>query len=304
MELNQNPSEPNAARNGILLAIFAYTFWGLFPIYIKMIAHVAPAEVVMHRILWSVPFGAIIIGLRAQWPAVRSALKDSKTRNWLTLSALFIGLNWGVYVWAVQIDQIMQASLGYYINPLMYVLVGVVFLKEALNKIQIGAVVLAVIGVMYLTVQGGQFPIISIVLAISFTIYGVVRKQVNVGGMPGLFVETLLLVPFAAIYLMWVAQQGNAAFTPSDMPTMGLLLLAGPFTVLPLLAFALAARRLNLSTIAFLQFIGPTIQFIVAIMYGEPLDNDRLICFFFIWSAVIVFCIGAAQKQRRSKTPI
>ncbi len=298
--LPQNP-ETNPYRNGILLALFCYTFWGFFPIYFKLMAAVPPLEILAHRLIWALPVGAIIVMLRGQWPQVKIALKSKKTVGLLSLSAFFIALNWGVYIWAVHIGEIMQASLGYYINPLMYVLVGVVFLKEQLNKLQMLAVGLAFIGVGWLTVSGGEFPIITIILAISFTVYGVVRKQVAIGGMPGLFIETLLLFPFGLAYLIWLTMNGANVFGAQNVGLSLGLLLAGPFTVVPLLAFALAARRLPLSTIGILQFLGPTIQFSVAMYYGEPLTSARMVCFAFIWAAVFIFCLAAWRKSKRSK---
>jgi len=293
--------ETNAYRNGIFLALACYIWWGFFPIYFKIMHHVPPVEMLAHRVLWSLPFGAMIIAARGQWPQVKAAIANRRTLGWLSISAFFIALNWGVYIWAVQLGEILQASLGYYINPLVYVLVGVVFLKEDLNKLQLLAVALAAIGVAYLTIMGGQFPWIALILATSFTIYGVVRKQVQVGGMPGLFVETLVLFPFGTAYIAYLYSQGLNLFSLSDFPTAGGLLLAGPFTVLPLLAFALAARRLPLSTIGILQFIGPTIQFCVGLYFGEPLNPARLVCFGFIWSAVILFCAVAWQRSKQAK---
>ncbi|MDZ7769417.1 MAG: EamA family transporter RarD [Woeseiaceae bacterium] len=185
----------NRGRNGIIAALCAYLMWGFLPIYFKAVQQVAALEILSHRVLWAIPFGAMIIALRRQWPEVRRALTHPRTLGLLTLAAIFIAINWLVFVWAVQQSQIFQASLGYYINPLIYVVIGVLFLGETLRRLQVAAVLLAVAGVAVLTFSGGEFPLISLALAVSFTTYGVIRKQTVVGGMPGLFIETIILMP-------------------------------------------------------------------------------------------------------------
>lgn len=286
-------------REGLLAALIAYVLWGLFPVYFIIVATVAPTEILVHRIVWAVPFGALIIHLRHQWTEVRSALASARIVFWLALAALFISVNWLIYIWAVLNEQVLQASLGYYINPLMYVLVGVAFLAERLRRAQMLSVLLAMIGVGYLTVSGGEFPIIAISLAVLFTSYGVIRKQVAVGAMPGLFIETLLLVPFALAWLIWLMMSGQAAFTAAGWSMSALLILAGPVTVVPLLMFAIGARLLTLTTIGFMQFIAPTLQFIVGLYFGEELTGPHLVCFACIWIAVAIFSIDAFYSQNR-----
>lgn len=288
----------HTARDGVIAALVAYVTWGFLPAYFLLMAAVPAAEMLSHRIVWSVPVGALIIGARGQWPEVYRALTTPKTFVWLVVSSAFIAVNWLLYIYAVQIAQIFQASLGYYINPLLYVLVGVVFLGERLGALQVAAVALATAGVLVLTVSGGEFPWIAIVLAVSFTIYGVVRKQVVVGGMPGLFIETLLLVPIAVAWMGYAGWRGDAAWLTADTGLWVLLFLAGPLTVIPLLCFALAARRLRLSTIGFLQFIGPTLQFGVGVASGETLSTPRLVCFALIWTAVLLFCAESLLARR------
>ncbi|NNE60396.1 MAG: EamA family transporter RarD [Woeseia sp.] len=296
---NDGFESPQARRrNGVISALIAFGIWGFLPIYFKILQSVPAGEVLAHRIVWSVPFGALIIAVRSQWPEVWRVFRSRKTFGLLSLSAFFIALNWLVYVWAVQNSQIFQASLGYYINPLMYVVIGVWFFQEQLRPLQIAAVVLAAVGVAVLTISGGQFPWISITLAISFTIYGVVRKRTDVGGMPGLFTETLILAPFAIGYLGFLVQAGVASFNADSLAFNGILILAGPFTVVPLLCFALAARRLNLSTIGIMQFIAPTLQFLVGVGYGEALTLAHIICFTCIWIAVIAFSWDAWRRSR------
>jgi chloramphenicol-sensitive protein RarD len=289
----------SSSRDGVLSALIAYLLWGIFPVYFKLLQAVPPTEVLTHRIIWAVPFGALILHVRRQWPEVRQAFASPSTLFWLAVAALFISANWLIYIWAVQQQEVLQASLGYYINPLMYVLVGVLFLKERLRRAQLVSVLLAAVGVSYLTVMGGQFPFVAVSLALLFTLYGVIRKQVAVGAMPGLFIETLLLFPFAMAWLAWLMTSQQATFAGSTVSMALLLMLAGPLTVVPLLMFAIAARRLTLTVIGFMQFIAPTLQFIVGIFYGEVLTPAHLVCFGCIWAAVAIFSIDAFYQQKR-----
>jgi chloramphenicol-sensitive protein RarD len=291
-------TDQRRTREGLLTALVAYTLWGFLPIYFKVVGSVPSTEVLAHRILWAVPFGLPILLGRRQWPEVMRALRHGRTVAWLALSAMLIAVNWLVYIWAVQNAQIFQASLGYYINPLMYVLVGIVFFAERLRPMQIAAVMLAAAGVAVLTISGGEFPLISVTLATSFTLYGVIRRRVVIGGMPGLFIETLILLPAAAVYLLLLLGRGTAVFGLSDLSMAGTLMLAGPFTVVPLLCFALAARRLRLSTIGVMQFIAPTLQFLVGLAYGEQLTGAHVICFTLIWIAVTAFSWDAWRASR------
>jgi chloramphenicol-sensitive protein RarD len=292
------PASNTDTRDGLIAAFIAYVMWGILPVYFKVVGDVSALEVLVHRIVWAVPFGAMIIFARRQWPEVKRALTHRSMFWLLALAAVLIAANWFIYIWAVQTDRIFQASLGYYINPLMFTLVGVFFLGEKLHKFQTVAVLLAAGGVIVLTVSGGQFPWISLVLGTSFTIYGVIRKRVVIGGMPGLFIETLVLFPVSAIYLAWIISRGLSAFTPYDLSMMALLVLAGPVTVLPLLCFALAARRLNLSMVGFMQFIAPTLQFVVGVAYGEVLTSAHIVCFSLIWTAVGLFSWDAWRRSR------
>lgn len=291
-------SAARRTREGLLAALIAYTLWGVLPIYFKIVETVPAAEVLAHRILWAVPFGLPIVLARRQWPEVALALRARRTLGLLALAAAFIALNWLVYIWAVQNDLIFQASLGYYINPLMYVLVGVLFFGERLRRLQTGAVLLAAAGVAVLTISGREFPLISLTLATSFTIYGTIRSRVAIGGMPGLFIETLVLLPAAAAYLLWLTSRGDAVFISGDLRLAGTLMLAGPITVIPLLCFALAARRLRLSTIGVMQFIAPTLQFVVGLAYGEVLTRPHIVCFTLIWTAVTLFSFDAWRQSR------
>ncbi len=280
-------------RDGVICALLAYLMWGVLPVYLKLVGTVAPLEVLAHRVIWAVPFGAVIIMARRQGADVWRAMTSPRMLALLTISAVMIALNWLIYIVAVQRGQIFQASLGYYINPLMYVVVGVVFLGERLRRFQLVAVILATTGVTILTFIGGEIPWIALSLAVLFTIYGVIRKRVAIGGMSGLFVETLVLFPLALVYWLWLMNTGMSDFSPDKPLFSFLLVLAGPITVLPLLLFVLAARRLPFSLIGFLQFIAPTLQFLMGLLYGEVLTTAHVLCFGLIWIAVGFFVLDA-----------
>jgi chloramphenicol-sensitive protein RarD len=290
-------------KSGVILGLLAYTMWGVFPVYFKWIESVAPTEVLVHRVVWAVPFGALIIMARRQWSDVRASFVDRSTLFWLGLAALCISVNWLIYIWAVQNERIFEASLGYYINPLMYVAVGVAVFGERLRPLQIAAVVLALIGVSYLTISGDIFPWVALSLAALFTAYGVIRKQVAIGAMPGLFVETSMLFPFALAWLLFLIAGHQASFGGGDSRISMLLMLGGPITVMPLLLFAISAKRLSLTTLGFLQFLAPTLQFSTGLYYGEKLTPAHIVCFGFIWAAVACFSFDAVRASKKIRAP-
>ncbi len=296
-------NEHSEAKLGVAAGLIAYSLWGVFPVYFKIVESVAPTEVLAHRIVWAVPFGALILLFRHQWPEVRRAMTNRAMLSWLGLSALCITVNWFIYIWAVQNERIFETSLGYYINPLVYVFVGVLFFGEKLRSLQLAAVVFASVGVLVLTISGGAFPWVAISLAVFFTAYGVIRKRVAIGAMPGLFVETALLFPFAIVWMAWLLVAGQASFGTQDMSLAFLLLAAGPITVVPLLLFAVAARRLPLTTVGFMQFLAPTLQFLTGVYYGEKLTMAHMICFGLIWIAVVLFSTDAIRSNRNMPRP-
>lgn len=297
----QKQPQDSEIRLGLTAGVIAYSLWGVFPVYFKAVHDVSALEILTHRILWAVPFGALIIALRKQWPEVLAAFKSRRVVILLAVSALSISANWLIYVWAVLNDRILEASLGYYINPLMYVAAGVFILGERLRRAQIVAVALASLGVAVLTFGAGVFPWAAISLALLFTIYGYVRKTTPVGAMPGLFVETVLLTPIAATYLFWLVNAGAATFLSGSLSKDALLIFAGPLTVVPLVMFALAARRLRLSTLGFLQYIGPTLQFALGLLYGEAFTPYHAVCFGLIWTALAIFSLDAASANRAER---
>jgi chloramphenicol-sensitive protein RarD len=294
------PPQPNSARTGLIAATLAYSWWGaVLPVFLIALRGTAPEEVLAHRVLWSVPFGALIIAYRSQWSDVLTAFKSPKVLLALAGSSAMIALNWLIYIIAVDNRNLFEAALGYYINPLVYVLVGVVFLREKLSTGKKLAVLLAAIGVTVLTLYGGKLPLVSLTLAVSFTLYGYLRKLTPVGAMPGLFIETVLLSPFALVYLLWADPAGLSFGATSNITAM--LVAAGPITVFPLLCFAIAARNLTLSTLGFMQFIGPSLQFIVGLLDGEEFTLANQICFGFIWTAAAVFAFDAIRQGQQSR---
>lgn len=298
-----DPASASEARSGVLIGLAAYTLWGVFPIYFKLIASVQPFEVLGHRILWAVPFGALIIAARRQWREVVAAAVDRTMLAWLALAALCISANWLIYIWAIQNERIFETSLGYYINPLMFVAVGALMLGERLRRMQGIAVALATSGVLFLTFSGGAFPWVALSLGALFTGYGVIRRQIGVGAMPGLFIETVMLLPFAIGWIGWLMWRGEAAISTGSPGLAALLIAGGPITVVPLLCFAIAAKRVSLTTIGFLQFVAPTLQFLVGVYYGEPLTPARIVCFVCIWTAVLVFSADALRVGRKKPLP-
>ena len=287
-------------RLGFLCAVAAYSIWGGFPIYLKLLDAVNPLEIVSQRILWAIPFGAVILSVRRQWRETLQALRSRKTLVLLCASAAVISLNWFLYVWAVAQERVLEASLGYYINPLIFVAAGVFVRGEKLNRAQTVGVALAGAGVLVLTFGAGVFPWVACVLAWSFAAYGDIRKQTVVGATPGLFFVTALLAPVAAGLLFWLAGRGEMTFGQGGARMDLLLALAGPMTVVPLTLFALGARRLQLTTIGLLQYIGPTGQFMLGLYYGEPFSLAHGICFGLIWAGLAVTSVDALRRGRRT----
>jgi chloramphenicol-sensitive protein RarD len=286
-------------RAGSLFAIAAFGFWGLTPIYYKLLPHVSPVEVLAHRVVWSVAFGALFVALTQAWPAVRSALGSPRTLRALVLTAALVSTNWLIYIYAIANDQVMATSLGYYINPLVNVLLGMLFLGERLGRGRTVAVALAALGTASLAFELGGLPWISLTLAFSFGFYGLIRKRLGLPPLAALFVETLLVAPLALLALGWFAWQGESSFG-SDARTTVLLVLAGPVTLLPLLWFAEAARRLPLITVGFFQYLAPTLTFLLAtLVYGEAFTAAWAVTFVLIWSGLAMFTIDSLRTRER-----
>jgi chloramphenicol-sensitive protein RarD len=298
----RNPHSNHLSR-GFLYGLAAYGLWGVLPIYFKLVGRISPFDIVAHRVLWSLPFLALLIAIAKGWAKVRAAAKQSKTLAILTLTALLIGGNWLLYVYAVTSGHILAASFGYYLNPLANVLLGRFVLKEQLGRLQWLAVAIAAAGISVLAAGALGQLWISLTLCVSFALYGLLRKIVPVDAVTGLGVETVLLFPVAIGWLAGRAADGVAVFGSSDMET-GLLLLAGIVSTTPLLLFTAAARRLAYSTLGMLQFIAPTLQFLIAVLlYGEPFTSAHAIAFGAIWTALALYVTGLVHSPRLPQPP-
>jgi chloramphenicol-sensitive protein RarD len=277
---------------GILYAATAYALWGLFPIYFKILQAVQPIEVLLHRIVWSLVFLAAVLAWRRQWAWLKQLLRQPRIVAAFTASAVLLSTNWYIYIWAVNQDRIIDASLGYFINPLVNVLLGFFILKERLRPIQWSAVAIAGAGVAWLTWQAGSFPWIAMTLALTFGSYGLLRKIAVLGPLEGLSLETMLLFPFAAAYLVWLGAEHHSALLSGSLMTQILLVAAGPITAVPLLLFAAGARRIPLSLLGLLQYIGPTLQLLIGVwLYHEPFGGGRLLGFALIWAGLLVYSV-------------
>ena len=277
-------------RSGILSATLAFLCWGLFPLYFHAIGEVPPLEILMHRVLWSLAFLLLVLAVRRQWKWLQQARQPRVLGSFLA-SAFLLSANWLAYIWAVKNDHVIEASLGYFINPLVNIMFGYVILKERLRPAQWGAIALAALGVAWLTWQSGSVPWIALFLAATFGGYGLLRKTAALGALEGLSFETMLLFPIAAAYIGWLSYTGDNAFinAPSDTTRL-LLILAGPITAIPLLLFASGARQIPLSILGLLQYLSPTIQFLLGVwLFHEAFSADRLVGFVLIWSALALF---------------
>ena len=275
---------------GIAYAALSYVLWGLFPLYFKQVAGVPPLEIVLHRSVWSLVFLLALLTVLRRFAWLRDAAREPRRLAGFALSALLLSGNWLMYVWAVNNGRVIDASLGYFINPLVYVLLGYLVLHERPRRVQWLAVAIAALGVLWLTVQARQLPWIALVLAGSFGLYGLMRKTASLGALEGLALETLLLAPLAVPLLALWTWQGRSALAQGDTGTIAWLLLAGPLTAVPLLLFAAGARRITLATLGVLQYIGPTLQFALGVwLYHEPFDQARFSGFALIWLALLVY---------------
>jgi len=288
-------------NTGIVYAALAYVAWGLFPLYFKQVAQVPSLEVVMHRTLWSLVFVFAVLAVRRQWAWMGAVLRQPRVLGAFALSAVLLSGNWLTYVWAVQNHHVVDASLGYFILPLVNVALGFAFLHERPRPGQWLAVAVAAAGVLWLTIQAGRLPWIALVLALSFGFYGLLRKVAVLGALEGLALETLVLAPVAAAVLGWWAWQGQGALLQADVPTLGWLLLAGPLTAVPLLLFAAGARLIPLATLGILQYISPSLQFALGVwFFHEPFQPARLAGFVLIWAALCVYTAEGWWAGRRN----
>ena len=284
---------------GVLYAALAYVAWGLLPVFFKQLSSINALEVVAHRMVWSLVFLMCVLAVLKRRSWLRDIARQPRVLLTFAVSASLLSANWTVYVWAVQNAHVLDASLGYFILPLIYVLIGFVFLHERPRPIQWMAVALAAAGVMWLTVQAGRLPWVALALAITFGIYGLLRKLAPLGALEGLTLETLVLFPVAAGLLAWWAWNGQGALVQGNALAMGWLLLAGPLTAIPLLLFAAGARRIPMATLGILQYISPSLQMLVGVwLYGEKLEAARALGFYLIWIALVVYSVDSLWSSR------
>lgn len=287
-------------RKGLLYGLLCYTIWGLFPLYWRLLDHVDSFEILAHRMLWSALFMVtFFVGIRKM--RLKKHIPHTRQYLLLLLTGTLISFNWGLYIWAINHGYILQSSLGYYINPLVNVLLGCLFLRERLDKAQTVALLLALAGVLYFTIDYGHFPVISIGLALSFGTYGLLKKKMGLNATPALTVETLWMVPAALAFICFQWHQGNSALNTFDATTWLLLFLAGAVTAIPLLLYGKAAERITLTALGFLQYVSPTGQFLIGtLVYKESFTPAHIVCFCCIWAGLTVFTCDIVKKLKKN----
>ena len=286
-------------NKGYAVILTGYIGWGLFPLYWALLIHVPPGEVLLHRMLWAVPVLILLVALsprrRAQFSA---ALHSWQELRWLTLSSLVICFNWGVYIWAVANQQVIEASMGYFLTPLLNVLAGIIVFHEKLTRLKLVAIVFAAAGVSYYVLTTASFPWVGLAVAVSFAGYGLLRKQMKTNAIPGLFVETLLLLPFTLGLVLWLHYSAQAVFLNQDWNTDMLLILGGPITIIPLAFFTAGTRMLPMTTVGILFYVTPSLQFLSGIfLLGEAFTLDKLIAFGGIWIGLAIFSFSLLQRK-------
>lgn len=292
-------------NRGILAGIGAYTLWGLFPIYWRLLEKTPAIEILAHRMVWSLLFVAAILTVQKEWRWLGEVLRNRRTVLIYTLAAILLSINWFTYIWAVNAGYVVEASLGYFINPLVNFLLGVIFLGEKLRGGQVVAVILAGLGVVYLAVSYGSLPWISLVLAFTFGLYGLIKKTAALESVHGFSLETMVLFLTALGYLLYREAAGVGAFVHQGVVVTLLLILAGPVTSIPLLMFGYAARRIPLSMLGFIQYIAPTLQFLLGVfVYTEPFPAARLMGFSIIWLALLVYTLEGVFINRKPKSSL
>jgi chloramphenicol-sensitive protein RarD len=281
---------------GVVYAALAFLWWGLFPLYFRIVTTVPAPQILAHRVMWCLVFLAAILTVRRQWGWLRQVLRQPRVLAAFVASALLIGANWLAYIWAVNHGHVLEASLGYFITPMVNVLLGVTLLHERLRRAQWLALVIATAGVLWLTVQAGRPPWIALSLAITFGSYGLLRKIAVLGALEGLTLETMLLAPLALLVLGMATLDGSARFPAPDALTDVWLMALGPITAIPLLLFAAAARRLSMATLGIVQYLGPSIQFLLGVwVFNEPFSSGRLIGFGAIWLALLIYTLDGLR---------
>ena len=295
--------EQQSRRAGLWLGLTAYLIWGVMPLYFKLLGRISPVEIVAHRIIWSLLLLGLVVSALRRWPAIWAALTCGQVLTTLVITSLLISVNWLVYVYAIVNDHVLEGSLGYYLNPLVNVLLGVVFLKERLTRLQVFACLLAAAGVAVLAAGAGAGLWISLTLAFSFSLYGFLRKIVSVDALEGLWIETAILAPVALGWILLLQHRGTGGFGAYGLATDLLLILGGAVTATPLILFTAAAKRLPYSTLGFLQYIAPSLQFLLAVLvFGEPLTRAHAACFAAIWVALAIFTVGGLRGRKAGES--
>jgi chloramphenicol-sensitive protein RarD len=289
-------------RQGVLFAIAAYTMWGIAPIYFKLLATVPALEILSHRIIWSFILVFALVLLTKRLARLQPLLRHGPTMLKLALATLLLAGNWFLFIWAVNAERILDASLGYFINPLLNVAIGMAFFSERMRPMQWLAIALAATAVMVQMISFGEVPWIALVLASSFAIYGAIRKRLPVDSISGLWLETLILLPIVLVYMLFFANSATTDMSHNNWSLNLLLIAAGVVTTVPLLCFTAAAQRIRYSTLGFFQYIGPSLMFVLAVwLYNEPLAFDKLVTFAIIWAALALYSIDTIIFQSRSK---
>lgn len=285
-----SPQTQDRARLGFVCALLAYLSWGMLPLYMKAVAHISPIEVVAHRVLWSVPIAGAVLLVLGRTADIKAALRSPRTLGMAALTAAIISVNWGIYVWAIAVDRTVETALGYYINPLVTVVLGAALLGERFDRVQMVAVGLATIAVIILTIEAGGLPWVSLALALTFAVYGYLRKTLPIGPTQGFFLEVLLLTPPCLAYVLWLELGGQGHFVGGDWHDVVLLLMAGPVTAIPLILYGFGAKMLRISTIGLMQYIGPTLIAAIAVfVFKEPFGSEQMIAFGLIWLALMLY---------------
>lgn len=299
------PTSQTALRGGIISAVSAYTMWGIAPLYFKLIQHIGADEILVHRVVWSTLLLLIVVLASNKWRSFVKVVTQPSMVIRLTISASFLGVNWFMFIWAVNNDHLLDASLGYYINPLLSVALGVIFLGERLRPWQIFAVALALVGVVIQLIMVGSLPVISLALAGTFGIYGLLRKQMPVDSFVGLLIESLMMLPIAIIYWLLFLETSTSNILNNTWSLNTTLICAGIVTTAPLLCFTAAAKRMTLSALGFFQYIGPSIMFVLATFYyQEPLYFAKLVTFACIWTALAIFSVDSMKARRKPQKEI
>jgi len=289
------------SRSGFYFALSAYLIWGTLPLFWKLTENLDPVEVTAHRALWSLPIAIIVCVALKRTGDILPALRSPKKIGLLFLSSCLVSFNWGVFIWAITVDRVLDTALAYYINPLITVLLGAIFLGDRFNRLQLCAILIATAAVAMLTIVGGQFPWISLALASTFGLYGLVRKTVDVGPTQGFLIEILLIFPIVAGFVGWKIANGTSVFFESGETTW-LMLLAGPATATPLILFSVGAKRLRLSTIGLMQFIVPTMIFLIGVyVFREPMRNVQLAAFAMIWFALVLYAVSITRGMKKER---